>query len=130
MQIREPGDPEYVEAVLRCAEAVPVGHATSYGAIAEAVGELLGRGGPRQVARVMATQGSGVPWWRVVRADGTLPVELERRAAEHYAAEGTLRTPRGAVRFPASWWQPDAGELGVHLVQERGSGRPDAGADA
>lgn len=104
-------DPLYVEAVLCCAEAVPVGRATSYGAIAEVLADVLGRGGPRQVARVMSTQGSGVPWWRVVRADGTLPIELERRAAEQYSAEGTMRRPNGAVRFPVAWWQPDEGVL-------------------
>ncbi|MFS3130791.1 MGMT family protein [Nocardioides sp. Bht2] len=100
-------DVDYVEAVLSCAELVPVGKATSYGAIAEVVAQRLGRGGPRQVARVMATHGGGVPWWRVVRADGTLPIELQARAAENYSAEGTLRRANGGVRFPAAWWQPE-----------------------
>ena len=60
-------DPEaYVEAVLSIVERIPPGRASTYGLIAEAVG----RGGPRQVGRVMAMYGGGVPWWRVVRADG------------------------------------------------------------
>lgn len=124
MRNSQNGDPLYAEAVLCCAEAVPVGRATSYGAIAEALAEVLERGGPRQVARVMSTQGSGVPWWRVVRADGTLPVELERRAAEQYSAEGTVRRPSGAVRFPAAWWQPDEAVLselrGLAKAHEQG----------
>lgn len=50
--------------------------------------------GPRQVGRVMALYGGGVPWWRVVRADGVLLPGHERRVLEHYRAEGTpLREP-------------------------------------
>jgi alkylated DNA nucleotide flippase Atl1 len=37
----------------------------------------------------MSTYGSGVPWWRVVRADGTLPQCHQRRALESYRVEGT-----------------------------------------
>ncbi|WP_370618319.1 MGMT family protein [Mumia sp. Pv 4-285] len=79
-------DPDaYVEAVLRIAEQVPPGHVVSYGQVAAA----LGRGGPRQVGRVMATYGAAVPWWRVIRADGTLAEQLRGRAREHYLEEGT-----------------------------------------
>ena len=39
----------YVELVLRCVEAIPRGRATTYGAIAEVVGAVLGGGGPRLV---------------------------------------------------------------------------------
>ena len=45
-------DPEeYVELVLRCVEQVPRGRVTTYGAVAEVVGALVGGGGPRQVGR-------------------------------------------------------------------------------
>ena len=60
---------EYVERVLRTVERVPTGRVTTYGAIAG----HLGVGGPRQVGQVMALHGGLVPWWRVVRADGSLP---------------------------------------------------------
>jgi alkylated DNA nucleotide flippase Atl1 len=80
------GDREsYVEAVLQTVEALPPGRVASYGDIAEAVG----RGGPRQVGHVMALHGAAVPWWRVVRADGSPPRGHERRALELLAAEGT-----------------------------------------
>ncbi|MGH1562120.1 MGMT family protein [Mumia sp. DW29H23] len=79
-------DPDvYVEAVLQIAEQVPPGHVVSYGQVAAA----LERGGPRQVGKVMATYGAAVPWWRVIRADGTLPEHLRGRAREHYLEEGT-----------------------------------------
>jgi alkylated DNA nucleotide flippase Atl1 len=79
---------EYVESVLRIVEQVPAGRATTYGAIADAVG----RGGPRQVGRVLALDGGGVPWWRVVRADGSLPPSHHEEAVARYRSEGTPLT--------------------------------------
>lgn len=88
---------EYAEWVLRCAEAVPAGRVTTYSSIAQAVGVVLGRGGPRQVGAVMAREGSAVPWWRVVRADGTLPEAIAGRAGEEYRLERTPLRPDGRV---------------------------------
>ncbi|GGD28095.1 MGMT family protein [Nocardioides daphniae] len=87
----------YAELVLRCVERVPRGRVTTYGAVASVVGELLGRGGPRLVAQVMAREGSAVCWWRVVRADGSLPDDLARRARPEYLAEGTPLRADGRV---------------------------------
>jgi alkylated DNA nucleotide flippase Atl1 len=96
---------EYAEAVLVLVESVPAGRATTYGAIADVLQERLGTGGPRTVARVMATDGSGVPWWRCVRADGTLPGHLIAEALQSWYAEGTpLRGDR--VDLPKAFWQP------------------------
>jgi alkylated DNA nucleotide flippase Atl1 len=75
----------YVERVLSLVEQIPPARATTYGAIADAVG----RGGPRQVGRTMAVYGGAVPWWRVVRADGSLPDSHQREAVGHYREEGT-----------------------------------------
>lgn len=66
-------DDEYAEAVLSVVERIPPGRAMSYGAIADVVGETLGRGGPRQVGTVMSTVGGTVSWWRVVTAAGRPP---------------------------------------------------------
>ena len=83
-------DPEeYAELVLRCAESVPPGRVTTYGAIADVVGHVLGGGGPRQVGNVMARHGAPVPWWRVVRSDGTLPPSHQGEALVRYREEGT-----------------------------------------
>ncbi|GAB3297130.1 MGMT family protein [Epidermidibacterium keratini] len=79
---------EYADAVLSAVEAVPVGRVSSYGAIAAQVGRALGRGGPRQVARVMRAYGAAVPWYRIARADGTLAPEVASRQAELLATEG------------------------------------------
>ena len=93
---------EYVEAVLSVVERIPLGRVTTYGAIAAAVG----RGGPRQVGRVMSTYGGPVPWWRVVRADGTLPLCHSGEALELHRAEGTPFRPSGKVDMTAVFWDP------------------------
>ena len=95
---------EYVEAVLSVVEQVPPGRVTTYGAIAAAVG----RGGPRQVGRVMATYGGPVPWWRVVRADGTLPLCHSGEALSHHRAEGTALRASGRVDMVQAFWDPSS----------------------
>lgn len=97
---------DWDEAVFDVVEQVPAGRATTYGLVAEAVRARLGRGGARQVGALMATQGASMPWWRVVRADGTLPEQLRERAAGHYDAEGTTRRPSGAVDLDAVLFDP------------------------
>jgi alkylated DNA nucleotide flippase Atl1 len=104
---RDPGrtgglDPDYVEAVLSLVEQVPPGRVTTYGLLAEAVGV----GGPRQVGRVLSTYGGPVPWWRVVRADGSPPRCHEATAGEHYAAEGTPLRPTGRIDLSRAVWWP------------------------
>ena len=93
---------EYVEAVLSLVEAVPRGRVTSYGAIAAVVDS-----GPRLVGNVMARHGGGVPWWRVVRADGSLPPSHEVDARPHYLDEGTPLRPTGGVDMRAAFWDPE-----------------------
>ncbi len=81
----------------------------SYGDIAE----YLGEGGPRQVGRVMALWGGGVPWWRVVHSDGRFLDGHEREALRNYKAERTpLRTgtdgkPSKLNMRAARWSGPD-----------------------
>lgn len=96
---------DYVEAVLDLAEQVPRGRVTTYGAIADALVEQHG-GGPRQVGAVMARHGAGVPWWRVVRADGTLPATHADQARQHHLGEGTELRRGGAVDLTVALWLP------------------------
>ncbi|TNM37621.1 cysteine methyltransferase [Nocardioides albidus] len=99
-------DEGYVERVLDLVEQVPPGRVTTYGALAEVAG-----GGPRQVGAVMARYGAPVPWWRVVRADGTLPQSHGERAREAYLAEGTpLRSSSGALDMRRAFWDPATGD--------------------
>lgn len=111
---------EYVEAVLAIVELVPAASAVAYGDVAE----LLGSGGPRQVGAVMSHYGSGVPWWRILKASGHAPAGHEAEALRHYLAEGTpllgayleyQRTGEGhwRVDLQAARWAPAEDELDV-----------------
>lgn len=111
---------EYVEAVLAVVELVPAASAVAYGDVAE----LLGSGGPRQVGAVMSHYGSGVPWWRILKASGHAPAGHEAEALRHYLAEGTpllgayleyQRTGEGRWRvdLQAARWAPAEDELDV-----------------
>lgn len=110
-------DEEYLEAVLDLVETIPSGRVMTYGTIAEVVGDVLGRGGPRQVGHVLAQAGSGVPWWRVVNASGNPP------AAHRAHALGALRaeaTPLRGVDEDAHvdlrralWWPPEGSVQGA-----------------
>jgi alkylated DNA nucleotide flippase Atl1 len=89
---RRPAVNDYTSRVLDVVDSIPPGHVMSYGDVAE----FLGEGGPRQVGRIMALWGGGVPWWRVVHADGSLLAGHERAALAAYQAEATpLRYPAG-----------------------------------
>lgn len=93
---------EYDEAVFAVVAMIPAGRVLSYGDIAE----LLGSGGPRQVGKTMGRSGSEVTWWRVVRANGTLPAALAPVAAEQWTGEGTpCREAR--VLMKRARWIPD-----------------------
>jgi alkylated DNA nucleotide flippase Atl1 len=99
---------EFVDAVLEVAALIPAGRVLSYGDIAE----LLGSDGARQVGRVMSLHGGAVPWWRVIRADGTLPNELMARAVQRYQREFTpiIIRETGAgpkVKMQLARWFPD-----------------------
>ncbi|MEU0498775.1 MGMT family protein [Mycobacterium sp. NPDC006124] len=91
----------FVEAVLGVVDRIPPGCVMTYGDIA---GYLL-QGGPRGVGGVMARHGLAVTWWRVVRANGTLPSHLMIEAQTQWLHEGTpLR--RGIVDVDAARWWP------------------------
>lgn len=93
---------EFSERVLSLVERIPAGRVLSYGRIAG----ILDEGGPRQVGAVMAYDGGGVPWWRVVRADGSLPPSHIGQAQEHYREEKTpMRPGGGAVDIRQALWE-------------------------
>ena len=99
-------DPEdYVEHVLATVELVPRGRVTTYGAIAAHVADPRRRG-PRSVGRVMSLHGGSVPWWRVVRADGSLPPSHDDEARAHYLEEGTPLRLAGPIHKTAAFWEP------------------------
>ena len=81
----------YAEAVLDLVADIPPAHAMTYGDVARS----LGRGGPRQVGSVMASFGGGVPWWRVVRADGSAAPAIAAEAATRWRFEAMPTVSHG-----------------------------------
>jgi len=83
---------DVTDSVLLAVASIPEGSVASYGQIAA----IAGRGGPRTVARILATRGDSVCWWRVVHADGTIAPHLVAEASQRLAAEG-VRVRNGRV---------------------------------
>ena len=74
------------EAVFDVVERIPPGRVSTYGAI----GRLIGIG-PRRVARALSSGGGAVPWFRVVRADGSAAEPVRVRAAGAAGRRGRAR---------------------------------------
>jgi methylated-DNA-protein-cysteine methyltransferase related protein len=62
-----PSEQTIIERVRR----VPPGYVTTYGD--------LSPGAPRHAGRVLSQSPAEVPWWRVVRSDGTWPKGARQR---------------------------------------------------
>jgi alkylated DNA nucleotide flippase Atl1 len=74
----------FAEQVLDVVSTIPPGRVLTYGDVAG----RLGSRAPRAVGTALARFGGGVPWWRVVRSDGSLAPGNEREAAGLLLAEG------------------------------------------
>ncbi|WP_097194445.1 MGMT family protein [Blastococcus aggregatus] len=88
------------EAVFDVVEQIPRGRVSTYGAIGRLVGV-----GPRRVARALSSGGGAVPWFRVVRADGTVAEPVRVRQLELLASEG-VPMRNGRIDLAAVGW-PD-----------------------
>jgi methylated-DNA-protein-cysteine methyltransferase-like protein len=60
------------ETILERVRRVPPGYVTTYGD--------LSPGAPRHAGRVLSQMPGGIPWWRVVRSNGTWPKGESQRA--------------------------------------------------
>lgn len=80
---------DYTSAVIEVVTGIPAGRVMTYGDVAW----TFGRPGARAVGMVMRYHGSGLPWWRVVRAGGHPPTGHEEAARRHYGEEGTPLLP-------------------------------------
>ena len=106
---RAPRDPgaglptPFAESVLDLVEQIPPGRVMAYGDVAA----VLGAGGARAVGTVMARFGSGVPWHRVIRSDGSPPAGHEAEALRRHRREGTPLTASGSrADMAAARWSP------------------------
>ncbi|WP_432544771.1 MGMT family protein [Kineococcus sp. SYSU DK002] len=103
--------PERAEEILEVVHAIPPGRVLTFGDVGARVGDR----GPRFVGNVLRRFGSGAPWWRVLRADGSTPPHLAEEALRRWRAEGTplrrlaraatdVRVDLGAARWDAGAW--------------------------
>jgi len=101
------GMSDLVARVLAVVERIPAGRVLSYGDVAE----LASAPTPRDVGQVLQRHGSGVPWWRVLRADGTAAPHLRDEQLARLRAEGTPMTPFGgdAVDLRRARWTTATG---------------------
>lgn len=76
----------FAERVTAAVAALEEGEVVSYGEIAAQVGSP---GAARAVGNVLAAS-EGLPWWRVVAADGRLAPGKEARQAQRLRAEGVV----------------------------------------
>jgi alkylated DNA nucleotide flippase Atl1 len=86
------------EAIFDVVETIPAGRVSTYGAIGRLVGV-----GPRRVARALSSGGGAVPWWRVLRADGTAAEPVRAHQLELLAGEG-VPSRDGRVDLSAVGW--------------------------
>jgi alkylated DNA nucleotide flippase Atl1 len=95
--------------VLAVVRRIPSGRVLTYGDVA-ALAEADATA--RDVGQVLLRHGDGddVPWWRVLRADGTPPSHLLDRQLGLLRAEGTPLAPSGAA-------------VDLHLARWAASGR-------
>jgi alkylated DNA nucleotide flippase Atl1 len=78
-----------VEVIIARVRRVPAGFVTTYGD--------LSPGAPRQAGRALSLHTGDVPWWRVVRSDGTWAKgEEQRRRLE--AEDVPIRGARVALK--------------------------------
>lgn len=70
------GAEPFADAVRRVVAGIPRGTCATYGEVAAEAGHP---GAARAVGTVLSGS-EGLPWWRVVRADGTLPKGVDQAA--------------------------------------------------
>lgn len=81
-------------AVARVVKAIAKGSVLSYSQVALRAGKP---GGARAVVRALHRL-SGIPWWRVIRADGTLASEIAAKQAPLLVREGVPVRGRKVLR--------------------------------
>jgi methylated-DNA-protein-cysteine methyltransferase-like protein len=101
-----------VAAAVRC---IPPGFVLGY----RDVGVLLGRPrAARQVGYALAAlpEGQDVPWWRVIRSDGTIAMQGDPSRGMVQISllrrEGVAVSERGRVHMASARWEPVLDEPG------------------
>jgi methylated-DNA-protein-cysteine methyltransferase related protein len=94
-EVRTDRPTDFARAVRDVVRAIPPGTCLSYGEVAAEAGRP---GAARGVGQVLRATGEALPWWRVVRADGTLAKGEDQAARLRSEGVGTVG---GRVRMGA-----------------------------
>ena len=86
-------DSSFLQLVASVVRAIPRGQTLSYAGVALRANKP---GGARQVVKALNTL-KGVPWWRVIKSDGTIAKEMVGAQAPRLRREG-LDVVRRRVR--------------------------------
>jgi methylated-DNA-protein-cysteine methyltransferase-like protein len=101
---------DLVERVLSVVRQIPPGRVLTYGDVAAMVTATT----PRDVGQVLLRHGDDVPWWRVLRADGTPAEHLRDRQLALLRAEGTPMAAFGeGVDLRRARWEAAAHDGGT-----------------
>lgn len=90
----------WVAAVALAVRAIPRGKTASYAQVAMLAGKP---GAARAVVRALH-EAKGIPWWRVLRSDGTLAPPVAVEQARRLLREGVKVDGRRVPR--AARWRP------------------------
>jgi alkylated DNA nucleotide flippase Atl1 len=80
---------DFDEAVRAVIERLPPGETFSYGWVADEAGYP---GRARSVGALLAGGADDLPWWRVVRSDGTFADHVAREQSQRLRGEGVAVT--------------------------------------
>jgi len=83
---------DFADAVTVTVLAIPRGDISTYGEVAEEAGYP----GAARAVGTLLSRTSGLPWWRVIAANGRLVPGMEAEHAERLRAEG-VDVMNGAV---------------------------------
>lgn len=86
----------WLRAVRRAVTAIPRGQTASYARVALMAGKP---GAARAVVRALHEL-DDVPWWRVIRSDGTIAPPMLERQRRRLVAEGVVVKGRRVQRAP------------------------------
>ncbi|MFP2927845.1 MGMT family protein [Pyxidicoccus sp. 3LG] len=88
----------FSETVFRAVRAIPRGQVRSYAQVALYAGRPgAARGVGREMTGLPESRQRDVPWWRVIRSDGTLAPSVAHEQAKRLRAEGVEVQQRGQV---------------------------------
>ncbi|RYZ40372.1 MAG: 6-O-methylguanine DNA methyltransferase [Myxococcaceae bacterium] len=98
MPPKKPAEPlPFSENVMRQVRAIPRGQVRSYAQVALYAGRPGAARGVGRELKLLPGQATQVPWWRVIRSDGTLAPPVAHEQAKRLRAEGVTVAQHGQV---------------------------------